>query len=508
MLLSKLVASRCPLGETGVIGSVLIGVLLWVYGGVIMHCYGLHDDYSHLWVVTYQQQHLFGLYGTQGRIIHQWLSSLAFANIDTVCGLTILRIIALATLGLFALQLYFLARRAGWAVLAALCLSVAICTTPAMGIYVAWAITFPLVFAMSLGLQAGAYVFLGTSGRIPSANVGLAGLCLIAALAIYQHAAMAFWLTAALCYFAPQAPPLLPWRRLAIAMAVFIAALAVYYAVFKLYLTFFRDDAVLLEGASRAAFSNDPFGKLIFFLQSLGVAASIGQIDTTALFIALLVVLLGSAWLMQGASWRLGLLGLGLLALAYLPSWIVQESLLKLRLLSVLSSLLMVLLFWALMTLFRQWPRYLSVVLLGVSGFTAASEWRNIQNLIILHQAEYIAIQDALIRDYQADSTKIAITRPAPQNWLSGGPSTLEYGIPTAALWHADFARVLVQQIFAETFAAKHLPDVIQCGAPNQDVCPEMAQHAELPILKLGALIKEQLPSDWPLLISIQPSPL
>jgi hypothetical protein len=479
---------------------VLSGVLLAVYSKIITQVYGLHDDYSHLWVVTFGQQYLFGLYGTQGRFIHQWLSTWAFGLVDTVADLALLRWFALAALSVFALQIYYLARRMSWPPVAALCLSFSICTTPAVGIYAAWAITFPVVLALILGLQAGALMVLKPNrmGLPNGFYIVLASLLLIAALALYQHAAMAFWLALALYYFAPQTA-LFCWRRVVVSLGVFGFSLLAYYAIFKGYVAYFQTDAVLLEGAARATFSDDPLGKLIFFLQSLSLAASIGQIDNSITIALGVGFIFGAAWLILPANRWLGLLGLVLLLVAYLPSWIVQESLLKLRLLGVLSSLLIVLLFWAVSVLLRQWPRYLSAILIGISIFVASSEWRNIQQLISLHQAEYRAVQEALLQHYQADSKAIVITRPAPQNWLSGGPSTLEYGIPTSALLHADFARVLVQQIFAETFATENRPEVIQCTEPERADCAELLYYPDLPLLHLSQLIQAQLPKDWPI---------
>ena len=74
----------------------LAGVLLALLAGGIYYptlvsCYGLQDDYSYLWVVTFEHWHYFDLIGAMGRPLYQLLSQQVFALADSICDLNSIR---------------------------------------------------------------------------------------------------------------------------------------------------------------------------------------------------------------------------------------------------------------------------------------------------------------------------------------------------------------------------------------------------------------------------------
>ncbi len=468
--------------------------LLFVYGSVLTACYGLRDDYAYLWVVTFGPQNLFNLIAAMGRPLYQWLSEFVFARADTVCRLAPVRAVTLATTVVLLIQVYALLRRRGWALGEAGCVSWLVCTTPAIGLFVGWAITFPFVAALSLGLAAGELAWLGTgqSGRRCLVYLSCSAVLLYAALNVYQHSAMAYWLAAALVMLKPDGIRFLPWRRLLVFMGLFGLINLIYFAIFKWQLAHFMaiDPQVMQIAAVRTHLVGDPVAKLMFLKRSLLLAASIGQFVTIPWLAAAVIALVVFGWLVawwRQRHWQSALLILSLPILAYLPSVVASEDELKIRLFCVLSALVLIYLVWALIQLAGT-PRRSAPLLLALMVWSGLSAHAKVtQDIVNLHVAERHMVTRALRRDYSAHSRQIAIVRPEPINPLTGGSPLIEYGTPTAAPY-ADFARVLVQQLFSETFHTHVLPRVLQCKAPATRDCSILRAHPTLPVIDLSKL--------------------
>ena len=484
----------------------LAGVLLALLAGGIYYptlvsCYGLQDDYSYLWVVTFEHWHYFDLIGAMGRPLYQLLSQQVFALADSICDLNNIRAFTLLTAWGLALQCYGMARRYDWSAIMAFVLAAAWLSAPAIGLIVAWAVTFPYLFALSLSLLAGELVWQAVARSRFRAGWRLfvAAVLLFTSLLVYQHAAMGYWLVVALVCFSPRGFRWPGWPALLLWIGFFISLLLIYYLFYRIYLQhLIVADSMNLHAAERASITTDILAKLRFLYESLQLTLSIGQfrlwpVLTYVVSAVISAALLREAWRQRSVWPVLG--ALALVVAVYLPSLLVVESLLKVRLLIVLGLLVLFGLLWALQVLLprHQWHSVVGLVLIA---YLAISEHIAIQRLVELNQAEARAVQTALQEHYSAASNQIAIVRPVPANWDGGASWLIEYGTPTMATW-ADFARVLVQQLFAETFKTQRLPDVLQCPEANRSDCATLQEQPALPVLDLGHLLREQLAPDW-----------
>lgn len=469
-------------------------LLLAVYGVVLTHCYGLNDDYIYLWVIRYGPRQLFDLISAMGRPLYQWLTEQVFSRADTLCSLASVRALTLASTVALALQLHRLLRRRGWALLEAACLSWMVCTTPAVGLFVGWAITFPFVVAMTLGLASGelAWAGSGRTGQRRLLDLVVAAMLLYTALSIYQHAAMAYWLVLALVVLTPTGMYIVPWRRLGIVTGVFGLTLLLYFIIFKWRLAHFMavDPQVMQIAASRTHLVGDWSAKLTFLGRSLLLAASFGQFVIVPWLAMGVLGLIMLGWLVARRrlrQWRSALIIVGLPLLAYLPSVVVSEDELKIRLFCVLSALLIVYLAWALLQILATPARAIGP-LLGLALWSGLAVHHNVaRHIVALHVAERKTVSRALQQDYTATATRIAIVRPAALDPLTGGSPLIEYGTPTAAPY-PDFARVMVQLLFGELFHSRRPPRIVQCAAPARTDCPALQAHPQLPVIDLRQL--------------------
>lgn len=473
--------------EYALFGLLLGALALAAYGNVLNHCYGLRDDYIYLWMVRFGFERWFDLISAMGRPLYQWLSEVLFAYADSLCRLAAVRGLTLASAVLFGLHLHGVARHAGWAPLEAFALAALGITTPAVGLYIGWAITFPFILAMSLGMAAGG---LALHGRLIGQQCLAVGL-LYGALTIYQHSAMAYGLAVALAVFTPGRIDTLPWRRLLRAGGLFGLTLLFYYGVYRWQLAqlMAADPEVMKIGAVRTQWVDDIAAKLMFLGQSLMLAASLGQFVSRP-WLAISVLMLALIGLLTALKRRPGWQGIvlwcGLPLAVYLPSVVVAENQLKVRLIAVLGVLSVLYVAWALTVLLPR--RIVAGLLLVVAGYsTVAAHIHVDRDIVQLHVAEGAAVTAALRRRYTADAERIAIVRPPARNLVTGGSPLIEYGTPTAAPY-PDFARVLVQQLFGEIFRTDRLPEVVQCPEPAQRDCSALAAHPELPVIDLPRL--------------------
>ncbi|MEZ5591205.1 MAG: hypothetical protein R3F53_11080 [Gammaproteobacteria bacterium] len=487
-------------------GALLALLAGGIYYPTLFSCYGLQDDYAYLWVVTFEHWHYFDLIGAMGRPLYQLLSQQVFALADSICDLNSIRAFTLLTAWGLALQCYGMARRYGWSAIMAFALAAAWLSAPAVGLMVAWAITFPFLFALSLSLLAGELVWQAVARSRFHAGwrLSVAAALLFTALLVYQHAAMGYWLVVALVCFSPRGFRWPGWSALLLWIGLFISVLLIYYLAYQIYLQhLIAADSMNLHAAERASITTDILAKLRFLYESLQLTLSIGQFTFWPVLIYAVSAVISAALLREVWRQRSVWPVLGALALVvaiYLPSLLVVESLLKVRLLIVLGLLVLFGLLWALQVLLPQHQLHSALALMLIA-YLAISEHFTVQRLVELNQAEAQAVQSALQEHYSAASSQIAIVRPVPANWDGGASWLIEYGTPTMAV-SADFARVLVQQLFAETFKTRRLPDVLQCPEANRSDCATLQEQPALPVLDLGRLLRQQLAPDWPETVS------
>lgn len=173
------------------------------YFSVLTHEYGFVDDYydsipeNQDWVVIKRF--------LEGRPLYALVSkfSLPVADIE---HLHYVRFVGIVGISLFAFVMFKALRHAGINAGPSFYISIILGTTPGIQVYAAWATTFVFPFA---GALAGCGLLLAEQGFESRSRVAkwwsacMGVLVLVAALAIYQPAAMLFWCAAAAFLFGP-----------------------------------------------------------------------------------------------------------------------------------------------------------------------------------------------------------------------------------------------------------------------------------------------------------------
>ena len=236
--------------------------------------------------------------------------------------------------------------RAGLGRRSAVLAVVLLLTLPAYQVYAAWAVLATAPWAALLGFIGGVIAtdaLVGHKGGQLATRLALAAVVLLAALLMYQPAAMMFWVSVADC-----APLCRLWCRkrgeysgAAWSSPAVAAALA--YVALELSLAISGWDE-----SSRGALIEHPGSKASWFLyiampRALGLHY-LGQYPSGALSVAVAsVMLLGLALRARGDlkyAVRLGLAAAALVPLAYAPSLVVEENWATFRTQIALSTLL------------------------------------------------------------------------------------------------------------------------------------------------------------------------
>lgn len=290
-----------------------------VYGRVITAVYGFLDDFTVL------DQAIRDDLGAQvltlvayGRPVYALLEATCFPLLRDLGDLRIMRLASVISIGAFSVASFVYLRRIN-TLPPFLCiyLPVLFVLTPAFQVYAAWAVAAS--FPAAALLAGSAFVML----HRPTALRFLSATCLlVAALAIYQPAAMSFWIFASVAWIGSERP--LRRRDILVPSLAVASALAIDFGLAKLL-------PIIIAGRSlpqsRTALSSDTAGKLLWFFRNPMVDAlnfwtiepSTGFAICTALFIASGLLLL---------HWRRPMrlfLSAALLFAAYLPNLLVAE---------------------------------------------------------------------------------------------------------------------------------------------------------------------------------------
>ena len=486
------------------LAALLFSLLLAaVYGVTLITCYGLLDDYLHLWVVTFEQTHLFSVLSAMGRPLHAWLSEWLFRIFDSSCQLGYIRALSFLSAVLFCLLLYRTCRRSAWTALEAGSIALFICVLPAFGVYISWAVTFQIITAMALGFLAGELAFAAIITQRNRFYLVVSALLLLLSLMLYQHAAMAFWLYLAIAVFRPSDTVALSVKQVSGLITFFALVIAAYFVFYQLYLVrLIAADPINQLGETRGALVTDYLAKLIFFFKSLFLAASFGTF-AGKFFITLPVLIIALSGLAirlwRERCYTTGLLWLLLLPLSYLPSLLVAENELLIRLLGCLSALLAIYLFVGISTLLAECHLRIirAVIFAGLAVYSIVMTQHNVATYIVeLQSIERTAVVSALQEHYNARSSHIVLRVPEQSNLAVPEQTFIEYGLPSSAA--LTLGKVMTQQLFAETFQTHRKPVIVQCPEPQRDInCPEVQAYDHLPVIDIPQLLKTTLPGYW-----------
>lgn len=331
-------SSAADAGRSGALPSLitLTAPLLAVYAVCVVVPYAFADDYSFLGgILRGGTTVAFTDTARGGRPLQGLLTLLTFGHMHGVADLRYQRLGGILGLVLLAWLLSLALARAGLDRRLALLVPLLICLLPPAQVYAAWATAayFPYAAALA-GLAVvvleRAAAHLSNRSRWWRAGVlwaSAAGLWL-AALAIYQPAAMAFWLFAAVVLFAPDRPLPAILKRL----AIYLPTMGL---LFVLDLTLARLVPALVLGHpldyARSQPVHDVAGKVQWFLSGPLVDAlnlaklmpsrPLAVAVATLMCVGLLLYVRGGIWVRLAKL----VLALALLPLSYTPNLVVAE---------------------------------------------------------------------------------------------------------------------------------------------------------------------------------------
>ena len=232
-------AGRAPASSL-LMGGFFLAVFLVCFASVLASDYGYREDYTQL--ADEPQAHVERM-ASFGRPINAVLWRLSLQAVRDVERLRYLRLASVLGIALLAWCVFQALAYAGWSRFPSACVAVIACTALPFQVYAAWATcaAFPLA-----GLAAGlAFVLCERGFEAPrdrrSRALAAAGavLALLAALAVYQPAAMFFWVFAAAVLLKPDTAPRDMLRRLGWYCAIALAAMLAGFAMYRLGLFLF-----------------------------------------------------------------------------------------------------------------------------------------------------------------------------------------------------------------------------------------------------------------------------
>lgn len=439
---------------------------------VLLTTFGFLDDYGVLYTKQTDPQPAIDAALVQGRPVAGLLQGAAFAVVDSIDGLVLLRAFSVLCFAAFAAVSVRALRRSGYSGAVALVFVAALLVLPSTHVMSAWAILLMGPAALLLGLLAA----VGLASRLDEvlavrtqpwlalrAAMPAFGL-LLAALLAYQPSAMVFWPVFLLLLLAPVRQD---WS----ASKTFIAAITALviggaasvggYAAVKLGVAFVGGDA------PRTALTVDLPAKLDYVLRSaaprvfdpLSLTPRPLVAAGTAFALGLLLLLA------PVGPWRRRLLGLGLWVaagvLSYLPSLATVEDWASARSLSATFVVPVVACALVLQGLLQRIP----TTALARGGAAAvlslaAAAWSvdALQTYWTGPQAEELSRARAQVAPaLDARPADVAVLRSDYTQTLAPGFSYDEAGIPST---YASWVPVPLTQLLAREQTGSFLPRV------------------------------------------------
>lgn len=468
-----------------------LAVLSVIYASALVVSYGFSDTYN---VLAHAMQHqlYLNLHAMLlgGRPLYALATALTFDRIHGLAQLHWLRFAGLVAMaGFAAIYAAVLHRQRVPAIWAWTVPLVTVCMPP-FQVYAAWAVCSFYPWAAVLAGLA----FL-CADRLPAQPWRLvsASVLLTAALALYQPAAMTFWLLAGAAWLGAEHRT--KWARLLICGAVMASALVLDFILSRTV------PLVVERGGydlGRTQLLGHPWHKLLWFIRyPLEASANLTGIVPHAPFaigiLAFVVVGLTLRWRRFGhieTASRL-FLALVLLPLAYLPNLVVAEDWASYRTEPALTGLVtlyvaLALLGW-LPGVSRKRVR-LAFIASAALAFTAFSASYNVTEEFALPQrTEWMLLRHALARPSVAEANPLYLRLAPSRDHLAPVARFDEFGIPSFSKFWAPGPMVWLMGHFYGLRAAQHLAGkpILMQQAPN----PVMVGKTAC-VLDLGKVLK------------------
>ena len=346
------VDSNRRLANLSVLGLYLV-LFPACYAAVLAVDFGLNNDY--LEIAAGSDSLLPTRQMVEGRPLNALISNILLSFKMDIDDLVHLRFASIVGIALVAWSVFLALVRAGWSRFQSICVGVIIGTTLPFQIHSAWGFIAPYPFAMvlsGLGFLVGERALDSRSPRMRYLLAAASVLILLAALAIYQPAAMFFWVFVAIAVLKPDASTRHTVRRFGWYCMIGFAGLLLGFIVYEA-------GKSLHQGVpTRTAldFQQIP-AKIVWFnthvlSRSLRFAWLHPDIIYN-MFISLIVLAFmagGGILYLRGTRKELStkaVIAAFLLPLSYAPNLVAAESSASYRSLSSLTSLIVIYLFFA-----------------------------------------------------------------------------------------------------------------------------------------------------------------
>jgi hypothetical protein len=343
-LSAHLASSRAALAS---VALVLLGIFL----PALVVPYAFSDDYPILSVADglgsspWFGSNVVATVAASGRPLAGALDQVVIGAAGTIDNLRFVRLLGVAGIVALACLLHWALVRAGFTRLLAALATVLACSTPAFLVYGSWAVLFNAPWAALLGAGASmlAVAALDVPRRLAVDQLATAATLLVAALLVYQPAAMEFWVFLAIALAGAVGDPVRARRLVRAHAAVAAVAFAVAFVVAKI--------AVHVVGSSapnpaRLGLTHHPVGKLGWFLHGpLYWSLNLFKLAPSP-WLAAVVAVVAAGGIVLGLRQRrspmrlLLVTGLALVPLSFLPNLVVAENSPTYRVLPALSSLI------------------------------------------------------------------------------------------------------------------------------------------------------------------------
>ena len=422
---------------------------------------------------------------TEGRPLLALATYLTYRMVKDVGDLRYVRFAGILGISLLAWIMYRILVRAGHDRVQSFCVGAIACSTLPFQVYAHWATAAPYPFAAALSGFAfilADRAFNASPGLAKWLLAGGAGAALAAALAVYQPAAMFYWVLAAAVLLDPNRALRSVFRRLGWCCMIAAPALAAGYAAAVFGPMLYPDAA-----PSRAGLVSDIPGKLAWFLfDPLPHALNFvlpspshwllrdgsppiphHALDKLVAWTFLVAISSGLVLYLRGAGggarWKFGVAVLLLFA-AYIPALASESSTVWYWMLPALSSIVVVYAYLAVKGFARAFHRgrYLNVVVGAAAIVCVLSAAYHVRFYLVEPQVrEWEFMRGELTRSDLDRVGRIFVIRPSPRATLAP-LRRRDFGRPSSQ--HRRTLNALVFLVLRET-------------AP---------EHANLPVTSVG----------------------
>ena len=456
--------------------AAVAGAVWLLFSCTLVYRYGLYDDYNNAGDGPGLLR--FGI--GDGRPVNGVVQHVLFHRVDRFSEFVWPRAVAVAGIAGCVAALWALLRRAGLPAAGAAALAVCAAAATSTQVIAAWGTTMVMVpVAVLLGGLAGVLLVgatLGPPGTGPAPagkgrarRLAVGAVALIAAMCIYQPAAMTLWLVA---FVVHATRPAGWWPRVRGTLqlgAATAASFAVYTVIWR------AGVAATGRGGDRGKLSADPLAKLTWFAESALPRAfrPFSLSPTGSVVLTAVVAAVALAGIIAGLRGPIGdrvlaaVACAGCFPLAYLPNLATAENWASSRSLVVLMPLAVVavgigargwLVALGRVGVLPSWSAELiwsSLLCVAAIGAALRAQSNVLRYLVVSNAAELAAYEDA-VRDVAAtDPSEILLVPSRFEDTIAPGVSFDEFGFPaTAATWALEpMARSAVRGTgFAGTF--------------------------------------------------------